>query len=111
MRLSDVHDCCHCCSGRRASAPPSQPANLSVTFTTTQQRQLRTPLLSHPLSPPAAALLTVLTRLTAATCCSNPHTDGRAARCLLNMPNVTQKNPQKTLHLPACLHGRITFNS
>lgn len=52
MRLSDVHDCCHCCSGRRASAPPSQPANPSVTFTTTQQRQLRTPHISHPLSPP-----------------------------------------------------------
>lgn len=110
MRLSDLHECCHCCSGCRASAPPSQPANLSIAFTTTQ-RQLRTPRIFHPLSPPAAAPLTVLTRLTAATCCSNPHTDGRAARCLLNMPNVTNNNKNKTLHPSAFLRGRTPFNS
>lgn len=62
----------------------------SITFTITRCLP-RTPHTFHPLSPPAAALLNLLTRLTAATCWSNPHTDGKAARCLLKKPSVTKK--------------------
>lgn len=110
MRLSDLHECCHCCSGCRASAPLSQPANLSIAFTTTQRQLLHS---SH--FPPTFTAGRCAAHCThTAHCCHllfKPSHRRQSCTMPAEYAERHQKTKKKTLHLPAFLRGRTPFNS